>query len=235
MASRFSHYAASLLAHGAMFAALGQVRQSPPVAELPARTEFVPLDLPPPPPPPELPPEPEQVESPPLAGIPPPKAAPRLAPLESIPAGSGDSAVEIDEATQRAPLRLRGVSLSNAAPSATVAATSRQRPAPAAAVQVTAIADLSRRPVPPRLDASLKNHYPAELRRRGVEGEALVRVHVSERGRVTRVEPISQSEPAFSSACRQTLLDTEWGPPLDQGGTPVRTHLLYRCRFRVGS
>lgn len=238
MAIRIPHLAASLVAHAAVVVALGQTRPLPSQAEPAARTEFVPVELPPqpppPPPPPEEPAEPERVDPPRAPAAPPPKPAPRLAPLESSAAGATEAAVALPDPAPRTPLRLTGVSLSNAEPTPATRPTAKPRPA-AAVPTVTPLADLSRRPVPPRLDASLRNHYPAELRRRGIEGEALVRVHVSEAGQVTRVEPVSGSAPEFSRACRETLLGTEWGAPLDTRGRPVRTALLYRCRFRVGS
>lgn len=232
---RLPHVLASLIAHGALLAAMGQTRPTPSPSPAPKRTEFVPIELPPPPvPPPEPPAAPPKAEAPPpsMANRP-PRPAPRLEPLTSTAAGVNEAAVELPEPAPT-PVRLAGISLSNAG----TVAESKPRvvtAAPAAGPPITPLSDLSRKPVPPRLDSSLRNNYPPELRRRGVEGEALVRVHLSEAGRVTRVEPVSQSEAAFATACRQTLLGTEWGPPLDAGGRPVRTNLLYRCRFRVGS
>jgi TonB family protein len=233
---RFPHLLTSLIAHGTLLAAMGQTRLTPSPSPAPKRTEFVPIELPPPPPPPPEPPaEPPKVEVPPpsMANRP-PRPAPRLEPLTSPAAGVSEAAVELPESAPRTPVRLAGVSLSNA----DTAAESKPRvvtAAPAAGPPITPVSDLSRKPVAPRLDGSLRNNYPPELRRRGIEGEALVRVHLSEAGRVTRVEPVSQSDAAFATACRETLLGTEWGPPLDAGGRPVRTNLLYRCRFRVGS
>jgi protein TonB len=240
MAARFGHLLGSLVAHGSLFALLGRARPVPPVTPLPPRTEFVPVELPPPepPPPPEDPPETEPALPAPAPQTPLFKPAPRLQPLESSAVGGSEAAVQVEDVPGRTPLRLTGVSLSNALPNASAFGSTPKpgpKPAPPKPPTITPVTDLSRRPVPPKLDASLTNHYPPELRRRGIDGEALVRVHISPAGHVTRVEPVSQSAPEFSSACRQTLLGTEWSAPLDQSGAAVPTELLYRCRFRVGS
>jgi protein TonB len=240
MASRFGHVLGSLVAHGSLFALLGQARPAP-RAPLPPRTEFVPVELPPPPeppPPPEAPPESEPAQPTPAQKAPKPKPAPRLQRLESAPVGGSEAAVEIEADPAPTPVRLTGVSFSNALPGASAGAPKlkpKPKPPPPTSPTIARISDLSRPPVPPKLDASLRSHYPPELRRRGIEGEALVRVHISPAGHVSRVEPVSQTAPEFSSACRQTLLGTEWSAPLDQSGAPVQTELLYRCRFRVGS
>ena len=105
--------------------------------------------------------------------------------------------------------------------------------APEPLIRVAALADLSRRPTPPVLDGRLRANYPADLERRGVEGEAMVRLTLSKSGRVEHAQTISQTDPGFAEACRKTLLDTVWSPPLDRDGEPVRTTLSYRCRFRV--
>jgi TonB family protein len=107
---------------------------------------------------------------------------------------------------------------------------------PAAAPSAPAfapLADLSRKPRPPSLDALLRKNYPQAQRRRGVEGQALVRAHVSPRGRVARVEVLSESAPGFAEACRRTLLGSEWSEPLDRNGNRVATQLTYRCRFEI--
>jgi TonB family protein len=96
------------------------------------------------------------------------------------------------------------------------------------------LSDLSRKPRAPSLDASLRQHYPDELRRRGVEGQAEVRVIVSARGRVEHVSVVSETAAGFAQACKNTLLGSQWSEPLDREGKPVNTRLTYRCRFQVG-
>lgn len=106
-------------------------------------------------------------------------------------------------------------------------------PTSAPAPAFTPLADLSRKPRPPSLDALLRRNYPETLRRRGVEGQATVRANVTPRGRVARVDVLSESAPGFADACRRTLLDSEWTQPLDRSGSAVPTQLTYRCRFEI--
>lgn len=105
-------------------------------------------------------------------------------------------------------------------------------PAPVAPA-FTPLGDLSRKPRPPSLDALLRRNYPESLRRRGIDGQAMVRAHVTPRGRVARVEVLSESAPGFADACRRTLLGSEWTEPLDRNGERVATQLTYRCRFEI--
>src|SRR5690606_33494840 len=93
--------------------------------------------------------------------------------------------------------------------------------------------DLSRKPKPPHLDALLSQHYPSPLRRRGEEGEALVRVRLSASRIGTQVQLVTESHVGFGAACQKGLKGSRWTAPLDASGKPVATELSYRCRFRV--
>jgi protein TonB len=95
------------------------------------------------------------------------------------------------------------------------------------------LSDLSRRPRAPSLDAALRRNYPAELRRRGIEGQAEVRVVVDRRGQIGEVAVVSESAAGFADACRKTLLGSRWSEPLDRDGRAVNTRLTYRCRFEI--
>jgi TonB family protein len=94
-------------------------------------------------------------------------------------------------------------------------------------------ADLSRRPVPPRLDTVLKSHYPADARQRGLSGEAVVRARIDADGRVRMASISSESYAGFGEACRKTVVGSTWLPPQDRVGRPVATEVSYTCRFRV--
>jgi protein TonB len=95
------------------------------------------------------------------------------------------------------------------------------------------LSDLSRKPRAPALDAALRQNYPLELRRRGTEGQAEVRVVIDPRGRVGEIAIVSESTAGFADACRKTLLGSRWSEPLDREGQPVSTRLTYRCRFQI--
>jgi protein TonB len=95
------------------------------------------------------------------------------------------------------------------------------------------IADLFRRPVPPRLDSVLKRHYPAEARQRGLSGVAVVRARIDADGRVRIASISSESYAGFGEACRKTVVGSVWLPSQDRVGHPVATEVSYTCRFRV--
>jgi len=192
------------------------------------------------------PPEPPQVEpAPPKPAPPKPtEPPPALEETEAPPANEPEPLPEapaplalLDSSIQAA---VSGVATSTALDASGGISRGSQTPAPTllpapppAAPSYTALADLSRKPRPPSLDALLRKNYPEPLRRRGVEGQALVRAHVTPRGRVARVEVLSESAAGFADACKRTLLGSEWTEPLDQNGNSVATQLTYRCKFQI--
>jgi TonB family protein len=106
-------------------------------------------------------------------------------------------------------------------------------PAGSTAPATVALRDLSRRPVPPELDAVLRRNYPAQARRNYVTGTAIVRARIDADGRVRSSTIVSQTQPGFGAACQKTVLGSVWSPPLDGRGHPVATHVSYTCRFQV--
>lgn len=209
------------------------------------RTEFVPLELPPLPelPPPE--PEQEPPPPPPEESPPPPARKPALRelPRENAPSQPEPEPAVASEPSSSVDVGLAGEGLEfstggSVKPDPVRSAVRPVAPKPAPPrppkePAVVRVSDLSERPKPPVLDARLAKHYPSDLRRRGIEGEALVRLVLSESGRAVQVNPVSFSHEEFARACQKTLEGTEWSPPKDRNGKPVRTTLSYRCRFRV--
>lgn len=98
---------------------------------------------------------------------------------------------------------------------------------------VVPVSDLSRRPVPPRLDGVLRSHYPTVARQRGVSGSALIRLRIEADGKVRIARIASESFAGFGEACRSTVLGSSWLPPLDREGRPAATEVNYTCRFEV--
>ena len=241
--------AASSAAHG-LFAwqlsASPRARRAPPDRDT---FEVRMVALPPPtPPPPPAPPEPEPTpESPPPPVAPkrkPMPKAPEPAPAEPAPA----EPVPVVTSAPTALLADTGVALGSAivqlagAPIAAVSITARPpalepaRPPPPIAPGAAALAklsDLSRKPKAPPLDAALRQNYPGELRRRGTEGQAEVRIVIDPRGRVGEIAIVSETAAGFAEACRKTLVGSRWSEPLDREGQPVSTRLTYRCRFQI--
>jgi protein TonB len=197
--------------------------------------EVVAPEPPPPEPAPELDaPVPERALAP----------APRAGPVRETP---------VDEPPPPAdpgPVELGGVTLTNDGPGASwslpvSAASARPRAsapakphsrsasvAPAAPI-VMAASDLSRRPSPPALDGALARNYPADLRRRGVGGVAVVRIRIDPDGQARSPGVVSETEAGFGDACRRTVLGSRWLPPLDKSGRPAATYVSYTCRFHV--
>lgn len=228
---------ASVGVHVGSMWALNQPASLEERAKRPATIELAQLPPPPepeppkrPPPEPEPKPEPARPTKPIPAAAPPPQAPPRAEPSTA------------------APLVLAGLSMSNAGvgvptfngpsspPARSDGATHVAKPTPPAAAPaptLTAVSDLSKKPVPPQLDSALARFYPAGLRSRGVEGEALIRVVLAKDGKVAHTTTVSESHSGFAPACEKALRTSRWEPPIDKSGNPTMTALKYRCRFRV--
>jgi TonB family protein len=98
---------------------------------------------------------------------------------------------------------------------------------------VVAVTDLSRLPEAPRLEEALERNYPAEARQGGQAGKAVVRARITSEGSVRDLMVVSESAAGFGRACRDTLTDSRWSPPLDREGRAVATVINYTCRFEV--
>jgi len=98
---------------------------------------------------------------------------------------------------------------------------------------IVALGSLSRPPVPPDLNGALERHYPAEARRLGTPGQAVLKARVLPDGHMRDLVVVSQSAPGFGDACRATLRDSVWSAPLDKTGQAVATFVTYTCRFEV--
>ncbi len=237
-------FVASLLAHGAAYAALGG---APPVSALrtaPSSVEFevtAPKHLPPPPAPPPPPPVQQEQRPSPRAAPPaaPPKASePKPAAVDlsglTLTNGSGDgswSSPTGDGSARQGPLAPIGNS-----------GKASHLPAPAPkpvdvlappGPQLVASADLSEKPRPPALDAALRRHYPAEARMRAISGTASLRVRIDADGQVRSAALLSETFAGFGSACQRALLGSVWSPPRDKSGRAVATEVRYTCRFVV--
>jgi protein TonB len=244
--SLWSGFGASLLVH----IALGWQLYRAPLVLLaaPERDTFKVriLELPPPERKPEPPPEPEKPKperpKPKPAPAKPPSepsaAPPEAAPPERTPAEPASAPLallaESGSATGAGVVQVPGAPIGAFVTTAALpAAPPKVVGAPRASASLAKLSDLSRKPRAPSLDAALRQNYPAELRRRGTEGQAEVRVVIDPRGRVGEIAVLSESATGFAEACRRTLLGSRWSEPLDRGGNPVSTRLTYRCRFQI--
>jgi TonB family protein len=96
-----------------------------------------------------------------------------------------------------------------------------------------AAGELSRPPRAPGLNGDLERNYPAEARRSGVGGTAVIRISILPDGRVGSIRRVSESYPGFGEACERTVRGSRWSPPLDARGEPVATEVNYTCRFEI--
>jgi len=113
-----------------------------------------------------------------------------------------------------------------------VRSSARAAPAPPRRVPPSSLA---RRPRAPGLDAELERQYPAEARRSGISGSAVLRVRILPDGRIGEVRIMSESWNGFGPACERTVRAARWEPPIDRDGAPVATEITYTCRFEVRS
>jgi TonB family protein len=244
--SAWSAWLSSFVAHGALglslYAAPEEARPRPPAERFEVRMLVVPPKAPPPPiePPPPVEKQPlAPTRKAPARRVPPPEAAP---PAQAASEIEPASAPPVSEAPPVPVLAAAGVPFGSYSVSAGSSGGARAAgpagpraavPTPARAPALAKLSDLSRKPRAPSLDASLRQSYPLELRRRGVEGQAEVRVTITPLGRVEQVSIASESAPGFGQACRTTLLASRWTEPLDRDGNPIGTRLTYRCRFQM--
>lgn len=246
----------SVAAHVGVFAALSAVprQEAPPPLgsvvefEVPPPNEVMPPEPPEPPPPAPAPPEPTL----------PATTAKLDAPPEKIADPEPKAEPQPSEPSEPPVADLTGLTLTNDAGGSTWASRigngsalngplrsprpgrqSAQTPKSEAArplargPSVVPIADLSKRPVPPKLDTILERHYPPAARQQGKSGTAVVRLRIDADGQVRKANIVSESDAGFGRACRSTVLGSVWSPPQDQRGNPVATFVSYTCRFRV--
>jgi hypothetical protein len=106
-------------------------------------------------------------------------------------------------------------------------------PSPDADGPIVKLADLSRPPRAPILSDMLERNYPDRARKRGVPGKAVMRIRVMPDGHLRDLIVVAESEGGFGEACRRTLRDSLWSPPLDLQARPVSTLVNYTCTFTV--
>jgi outer membrane biosynthesis protein TonB len=211
---------------------------APPPPEPPPRppAQVEPVKPPPPKPaeahrPKPEPPKPPVAEPPPAPELSEPPARPE--PSTAPPALLADSGFASGPGiVQRSDGTIAALAMAGVAPRAEPLERSPGLGRPPSA-PLAKLSDLSRKPVAPSLDAALRQNYPSELRRRGMEGQAEVRVVIDRRGRVGELAVVSETASGFAEACKRTLLGSTWSEPLDRDGRPVSTRLTYRCRFQI--
>jgi TonB family protein len=233
----------SVTAHAALFGGLGRTGQHGDAKPRKRPPTEVTVTVKPAPAPPEAKPAPKAVahrvavRAP---AAPPPREAPPAPPPEAeTPAdfsgttltndgpGPGWASAVGNGAAMHGPIGRPGAKVTNGTQDGASA------PSPVNAAPVVALASLSRPPAPPDLNDALERHYPETARKQGTPGQAVLKARITALGQVRDMVVVSQSAPGFGDACRATLRESKWRPPLDKDGQPVATFVSYTCRFEV--
>ena len=98
---------------------------------------------------------------------------------------------------------------------------------------ILGLADLSKPPRAPVLSDMLERNYPDGARQRGLSGRAVMRMRVMPDGHLRDLIVVAESGGGFGEACKRTLRDSLWTPPLDREARPVSTFVSYTCTFEV--
>lgn len=86
----------------------------------------------------------------------------------------------------------------------------------------------------PRLLERIEPVYPKKLRGEGVSGEVVVHFILDERGRVTKAETQSATDPRLNLLAVRTIKKWKFEPGI-RNGRPVKTHLQVPINFSLGS
>lgn len=85
----------------------------------------------------------------------------------------------------------------------------------------------------PAFAARFQPPYPAAMQREEIEGEARVRITIAANGRVTAIEDLGSSNPAFFAATRRQALAHWRYVPATRGGVPVESTQELTVRFII--
>ena len=85
----------------------------------------------------------------------------------------------------------------------------------------------------PRYAEAFRPAYPAAMRREGLEGSVTLRVSIDERGRVSSVEQIAATHPAFFEEARRQALRYWRFRPATRDGVAVPSEQQLTVRFQM--
>ena len=85
----------------------------------------------------------------------------------------------------------------------------------------------------PRYAEAFRPAYPAAMRREGLEGSVTLRVFIDERGRVSAVEKVTATHPAFFEEARRQALRSWRFRPATRDGVAVPSEQQLTVRFQM--
>ena len=194
-----------IVGHIALIAAVMSARMDMPDARTdPTRIKFIPID-PPPPPNPQPVTEPKSYQS----------TIDRIPVIVPVPQPTND---QVDPtpipAIPNTPAIQPGIS-----------------PQPTLGIAAKAPVRVAARFATP--DSAIRPPYPTAKLDSGEEARLRLRLTIDERGRVTSVEPIGRTDPAFLAAARRHLLARWRYQPATEDGRAVASATLITLRFEL--
>ena len=232
--------AISLLVHAALVATLGKIPRAPPVPnQQPLQIAVVEKAPSPAPPPPA---EPVKVARAPRAtttDVPPPRITTRPPPRAAPPPPSRDA-----QEQKAQPIVLPGITLESTSQASSVAvptgntlygqpstsAKDPQEAKPYKADRFVAGSQVNELPAVESRPDSLRPFYPEAARRRGVEGDVVLRLLIDADGSLAKVDVIGDPGAGLGEAGARAIRQFRFRPG-KVGGQPVATTITYVLHF----
>jgi len=192
-----------------------------------------------PPPPPPPPPQPKKVEKPkpppppPVADTPPPPApapvlVPKAVPKEILP----ESDVALEKREWIAPAEGIGGTARRAAAGAATGVAGGTGPVAAAAPKALAPVNLPEEATPPvESPANRRPDYPESARAAGIEGLVILKIVVTESGKVGNIQ-VMKGEPPFVEAAIAAVKTHTFQPAM-LAGRPISVFRIIKVPFRL--
>jgi TonB family protein len=193
-----------------------------------------PAPPPPPPPPPQKIEKPKVVPPPPVADTPPPPPAPppvfvpKAVPKEILP----ESDVAVEKREWIAPVEGIGGTARRAVVGVAAGAPGGTGPVAAAAPKAFAPVNLPEEATPPvESPANRRPEYPESARAAGIEGLVILKIVVTETGRVGNIQ-VMKGEPPFVDAAIATVKTYTFQPAM-LAGRPISVFRIIKVPFRL--
>jgi protein TonB len=231
--------AVSLLVHAALVASLGKLPRAPSVASQQPLQIAVVEKVPPAPPPPAAPVKVARAPRATATDVPPPRVTTRPPPRAAPPPPSREA-----QEQKAQPIVLPGITLESTSQASSFAvpagntlygqpsktANDPQEAKPYKADRYLAASQLNELPAVESRPDSLRPFYPEGARRRGVEGDVVLRLLIDADGSLAKVEVIGDPGAGLGEAGARAIRQFRFRPG-KVGGQPVATTITYVLHF----